>query len=114
MKPPEVGRIHAIGTIGTDPITRFRDPHARWSGMSSKQTTIRTYDGVDARVRHLENVKEGRRLKVSHPDGRQWVVTLALPSGEVTVEVTRRDGEAADLETPGWLRDRLARLAQPA
>jgi len=77
----------------------------------SPKTSITAYDGELVDVRHLENTDDGRRLKVTHPDGRAWIVTLELPSGDVDVEVSRRDGEPADLETPEWLVDELSRLA---
>lgn len=82
--------------------------------MSSRQTQIATYDGAQATVRHLDNTADGRRLKVKHPDGREWIVGLALPEGDVDVEVTRRDGEPSDLNTPEWLVDQLGQLAAPA
>jgi len=82
--------------------------------MVGRKTSITTYDGAQADVQHLENIDSGRRLKVSHPDGRAWIVTVAVPEGDVDVEVSRRDGEPADLETPAWLTDQLSRLAAPA
>jgi len=80
----------------------------------SRKTSITTYDGAQATVRHLENTDEGRRLKVTHPDDREWIVALTLPEGEVAVEVSRRDGTPVDLDVPEWLTDGLSQLAAPA
>jgi|GEM_PF-3583636 len=82
--------------------------------MSGQTTTIRTYDGEDADVIHLGDTDDGRRFKVSGPDDREWIVHLEIPGGEFSIEVSRRDGEPADLDVPEWLEDNLARMAQPA
>lgn len=77
----------------------------------SRQTKIRTYDGERADVRHLENTEDGPRVKVSHPDGREWVCIVEIPDGEISIEVTRRDGTPADISVPEWLTDNLGHLA---
>ena len=79
----------------------------------SQTAEIRTYDGTTVDVRRLDRTGSGTRLTASHPDGRAWVVVVGR-DGEVAVEVSRRDGEPADLETPAWLTDQLSRLAMPA
>lgn len=78
-----------------------------------QQTSIPTYGGDRADVRHLERTESGPRVKVSHDD-REWICVVDVGSGEVTVEIGRRDGSPADLETPEWLTDSLSRLATPA
>jgi len=82
--------------------------------MPTKKTSITTYGGEQAEVRHLENTEDGARLKVTHPDGRAWICAVEFPSGDVDIEVTRHDGAPADLEVPEWLEDNLAHLAAPA
>jgi len=79
------------------------------------QTSIPTYGGDRADVRHLEQTDSGQRVKVSHDD-RDWicVVDTHTHSGDVSIEFGRRDGSPEDLETPGWLTDNLSRLASPA
>jgi len=79
----------------------------------SRQTSIPTYDGERADVRHLEQTESGPRLKISHDD-REWVCVVDAHSGDVNIEIGRRDGSPEDLETPGWLEDNLSRLATPA
>ncbi|WP_123533642.1 hypothetical protein [Halosimplex salinum] len=80
--------------------------------MPPKETKIRDYDGEVVDVRHLDNIEDGARMEVEHPDGREWVVLLDV-SGEVDVEMGRRDGEPADLDVPEWLSDNLSRMARP-
>jgi|AntDeeMetagen134_2_1112570.scaffolds.fasta_scaffold20382_1 hypothetical protein len=77
----------------------------------SKKTSIPTYNGERADVRHLKNTENGPRVKVSHPDGREWVCVVAIPDGEISIEVTRRDGTPADIDIPTWLTDNLGHLA---
>ena len=79
----------------------------------SRQTSIPTYDGERADVRHLEQTESGPRLKISHDD-REWVCVVDARSGDVTIEIGRREGSPVDLETPDWLTDDLSRLATPA
>lgn len=78
------------------------------------QTTIPTYDGKRADVRHLEQANDGPRVKVSHPDGREWICVIDAAAADVNVEVSRRDGDPADLDTPAWLTENLEHLAAPA
>ncbi|RJX43091.1 hypothetical protein DM826_07235 [Halonotius aquaticus] len=77
------------------------------------QTSIPTYGGDRADVRHLERTESGPRVKVSHDD-REWICVVDVKSGEVNVEIGRQDGSPADLETPDWLTDNLSHLATPA
>ena len=77
------------------------------------QTSIPTYGGDRADVRHLERTETGPRVKVSHDD-REWICVVDAKSGEVNIEIGRRDGAPANLETPDWLTDNLSHLATPA
>ncbi|MFC6973670.1 hypothetical protein ACFQL1_01660 [Halomicroarcula sp. GCM10025709] len=79
----------------------------------SQKTTITAHDGTAVDVRVIETTDDGQRVRVSHPDDREWIV-LVEPDGDVSVEASYRDGELADLETPAWLADELALLARPA
>ncbi|WP_434531065.1 hypothetical protein ACODNH_05485 [Haloarcula sp. NS06] len=75
--------------------------------------SIRDYDGNEVEVRQQGQSEDGHRLNITHPDGRRWICEVD-PDGEVEIESTYRDGQLADVETPGWLVDELALLARPA
>jgi hypothetical protein len=79
----------------------------------SRKTTISANGGEQADVRHLEDTESGPRLKVSY-DVREWICVVDQQTGEVSIEIGRRNGSPADLETPDWLTDNLSHLASPA
>lgn len=72
--------------------------------------TLETYDGTEVTVEHVEALPDGGgRFDVRAEDGRHWRIDVDRDGG-TSVVTTRRDGELADLETPDWLGDVVARL----
>ncbi|MFC6973450.1 hypothetical protein ACFQL1_19950 [Halomicroarcula sp. GCM10025709] len=74
--------------------------------------TIEVYTGDVVTVEHVDALPDGgARFDLSTDDGRTWRVDVTRDGGSEIV-TTKRDGTLADLDTPEWLDDVVARLSR--
>jgi hypothetical protein len=74
--------------------------------------TIEVYTGDVVTVEHVDTLPNGgARFDLSTDDGRTWRVDVTR-NGDSEIVTTKRDGTLADLDTPEWLDDVVARLSR--
>lgn len=77
----------------------------------SQAETIQAYDGTDVEVEPIKPLSGGgARVELDAEDGPTWRLDITNSGKFDVVTSWNADGELADVETPDWVGDIVARL----